>query len=105
MFSRNTCYFFVRPKRHSLEVVIFLGRAVRGPLVRRASPASKTKVANVLKIVHRDEVEAPVTDWLREAYERQDVVAAKQAAAAKRSGKTKPRRARTRAKAKPHNRL
>ncbi len=27
MFARKSCYFFVRPKRSFLEVVIFLGRA------------------------------------------------------------------------------
>src|SRR6185369_864926 len=35
MFSRKACYFFVRPKRAALEVVIFLGRFVRAPLVRK----------------------------------------------------------------------
>src|SRR5262245_5756008 len=28
MFSRNSCYFFVRPKRTFLEVCIFLGRRI-----------------------------------------------------------------------------
>jgi hypothetical protein len=32
-------------------------------------PLSKTKWANVIRIVHRDEVEAPITDWMREAYD------------------------------------
>jgi hypothetical protein len=68
MFSRTSCYFFVRPKRSFLEVCIFLPRALKGPRVRKATPASKTKVANLLQIRHRDEVEAPVTDWLEEAY-------------------------------------
>ena len=31
MFARKSCYFFVRPKRNFLEVVIFLGRAVKSP--------------------------------------------------------------------------
>jgi hypothetical protein len=69
MFSRRACYFFVRPKRTFLEVCVFLGRTLRAPQVRRADRASKTKVANILRIGHRDEVEAPVTDWLREAYD------------------------------------
>jgi hypothetical protein len=75
MFSRRACYFFVRPKRTFLEVCVFLGRALRGPQVRRADRASKTKVANILRITHRDEVEAPVTDWLREAYDLCGVLA------------------------------
>jgi hypothetical protein len=69
MFARRSCYFFVRPKKHCLEVCIFLGRAVKGPQVKRTDEASKSKVANMLRITHRDEVEAPITDWLQEAYE------------------------------------
>src|SRR6187399_134626 len=36
MFARKTCYAFVRPKRSFLELVIFLGRTVRSPKIRRA---------------------------------------------------------------------
>lgn len=72
MFSRRTCYFFVRPKAKYLEVVIFLGRSIRSPLVRRVSEASATKRAHVLRVHHRDQVEAPITDWMREAYHLQD---------------------------------
>jgi hypothetical protein len=69
MFSRTACYFFVRPKPKYLEVCIFLGRALKAPQVRRVDRASKTKVVNILHIRHRDEVEAPITDWLKEAYD------------------------------------
>ena len=69
MFSRKSCYFFVRPKRSYLEVVVFLGRTVKAPQIRNVVDASKVKRAHILRIVHRDEVEAPVTDWLREAYD------------------------------------
>ncbi|SRR6266540_5808740 len=69
MFARKSCYFFVPPKKSFLEVCVFLPRALKNPRVRRADPASKTKVANMLRIIHRDEVEAPLTDWLQEAYE------------------------------------
>ena len=72
MFSRKVCHVFVRPKRKALEVCIFLGRALRDPRVRRADRSSKTKVANLVHITHRDEVEPPFTDWLREAYGLQD---------------------------------
>ena len=68
MFSRASCYFFVRPKRTFLEVCVFLGRTVRSPLVRRTDQASKSKVVHIIPIRHRDQVETPVTDWLREAY-------------------------------------
>ena len=76
MFSRDVCYFFVRPKRSFLEVCVFLGRALKAPQVHRADRSSKSKVANLLKVRHRDEVEPPITDWLREAYELRDVLAA-----------------------------
>ena len=69
MFSRKSCYFFVRPKRSYLEVCVFLGRALKAPQVRRVDSVSKAKVVHVLHIRHRDEVEAPITDWLRQAYE------------------------------------
>ena len=69
MFSRKTCYFFVRPKKNALELCVFLGRAIKAPQVRRVHESSKTKRANMIRITHRDEVEAPITDWLREAYD------------------------------------
>ena len=69
MFSRKSCYFFVRPKKNFLEVCVFLPRALRAPQVRRADAASKTKFANIIQVRHRDEVEAPITDWMQEAYE------------------------------------
>jgi hypothetical protein len=68
-WDRKSCYFFVRPKRSFLEVCIFLGRAVKAPQVRRVDQASKSKIVNLVQIKHRDEVEAPITDWLHEAYE------------------------------------
>jgi hypothetical protein len=40
--------------------------------VRRSDPASKSKVYHIIHIKHRDEVETPITDWLREAYELSD---------------------------------
>jgi len=69
MFSRQACYFFVRPQRKRLELCIFLGRTIRSPLVKKALPSSRAKVAHIVHVVHRDQVEAPITDWLREAYE------------------------------------
>jgi hypothetical protein len=74
MFSRKSCYFFVRPKRSYLELCVFLGRMLRAPQVQRAQPSSKLKVWHILRITHRDEVEAPLTDWLREAYELSDTL-------------------------------
>ena len=72
MFARKACYFFVRPKRSSLEVCVFLGRRLNAARVRRVVATSKTKFAHLLQIRHRDEVEPPITDWLREAYGLED---------------------------------
>ena len=94
MFSRKSCYFFVRPKKNSLELCIFLGRTIKAPQIRRADRSSKSKVYHLVHVRHRDEVEAPITDWLREAYELSDVLAAKGAK------KRRPRTSRPRPKQK-----
>jgi hypothetical protein len=85
MFSRKCCYFFVRPKKNFLELCIFLGRTVKAPQVRRVDRASKSKVYHIIQIKHRDEVEAPITDWLQEAYEFSDALASKAITARSRS--------------------
>jgi hypothetical protein len=85
MFSRKSCYFFVRPKKSFLEVCVFLGRPLKAPQVRRSEPSSKSKFFNIIQIRHRDEVEAPVTDWLREAYEHSEPPATEPPKKSKRS--------------------
>ncbi len=94
MFSRRSCYFFVRPKKSVLEVCVFLDRPLKAPQVRRVDRASKSKVANLLHIRHRDEVEAPVTDWLQEAYDFSNAPApkAKPARAKAKSPARRPRK-------------
>jgi hypothetical protein len=74
MFSRKSCYFFVRPKKNFLELCVFLGRKLKTPQVRRSDRSSKSKVYHIIHIRHRDEVEAPITEWLQEAYELSDVL-------------------------------
>ena len=82
MFSRKSCYFFVRPRRNSLQVCVFLGRTVRAPQIRRAGRSSTTKVCHIINVTHRDQVEPPMTEWLREAYDLEDVLKNKPAQAA-----------------------
>src|SRR5437667_6969728 len=77
MFSRRSCYFFVRPKRNFLELCVFLGRTLKAPQVRRVDRASKSKVVHIIQIRHRDEVDPPVTHWLHEPYALSDVLAAR----------------------------
>jgi hypothetical protein len=79
MFSRESCYFFVRPRRKDLQVCVFLGRAIRAPQVRRVERRSATKFVHIIHITHRDEVEPPITDWLREAYDLSDTLKARRA--------------------------
>src|SRR3954469_24102310 len=62
MYARKAAYFFVRPKKAFLEVVIFLGRAVRAPQIKKVVESSKTKRAHTIQVRHRDEVESPITD-------------------------------------------
>jgi hypothetical protein len=77
MFSRKACYFFVRPKRSFLELAVFLGRRIKAPQIRRIHQSSKTKFAHLIQVKHRDQVEAPITDWLREAYDQSDALGAR----------------------------
>jgi uncharacterized protein DUF5655 len=97
MFSKTACYFFVRPKRQALEIVVFLGRMVKAPQVRRTESASQTKLAHIIHVRHRDEVEAPITDWLREAYEQSDALSTKPARKAAKSTRTRIKAKKTRA--------
>jgi hypothetical protein len=87
MFARKACHFFVRPKRAYLELCVFLSRTVKAPQVKKAIQTSKTKVAHLIQIRHRDEVEAPITDWMEEAYALQDAPAQR---APKRRRPTRP---------------
>jgi hypothetical protein len=81
-------WIFVRPKKSFLELCVFLGRRLKAPQVRRVDRASTSKLVHIIQIKHRDEVEAPITDWLQEAYELSEVLVSKAGA--------------TRAKSKPH---
>lgn len=105
MFSRRSCYFFVRPKRGFLEVNVFLGRTVQAPQVRKVVRSSAAKQVHVLRITHRDEVESPITDWLEEAYHYVEAAPSGRTAGAPTKAKTpkKPKAAagtKTKAKAK-----
>jgi len=103
MFSRKACYFFVRPKRSRLELCVFLGRRLNVPQVKRIAGETRHKVAHLFHVKHRDEVEAPLTDWLQEAYRLEDALAA--APRPRRTTKRpKPRPKHGRTKSKPRAR-
>jgi hypothetical protein len=83
--------FFRAPGRSSLQLCVLLGRTLKAPQVRRVERASKSKLAHFVRITHRDEVEAPVTDWLREAYESSNALSeAAQSSRKTASQKAKP---------------
>ena len=86
MFSRKACYFFVRPKKNVLEIWFFLGRRLKAPMVRKTLQSSKLKVAHLVHVVHRDQVEPPLTDWLKEAFDTSELLSTKREA---KSRKTK----------------
>jgi hypothetical protein len=68
MFARKVCYFFVRPKKTFLEVWIFLPRKIEG-LKFTSSATNKVKYCNLFKLIHADQVEEPLTEWIREAFD------------------------------------
>ena len=99
MFARKACYFFVRPRRAHLEVVFFLGRAIKSPRIKKVVESSKVKRAHIIHIKHRDEVEEPITDWLKEAYDFEPLKkAAPKAAASRKPAKPIKKKAKTKAK-------
>jgi hypothetical protein len=66
--------------------------SLKAPEVRRSDWASRSKVYHIIHIKHRDEVEAPITEWLQEAYELCDVLALKGKVRAKSKHKPKSNR-------------
>ena len=68
MFARKVCYFFVRPRKTFLEVWIFLPRKIEG-LRSMHGPTKKERHCNLFKLVHADQIEGPLTDWIREAFD------------------------------------
>src|SRR5262245_46693937 len=97
MFSRKACYFFVRPKKKVLEVCFFLGRTLKSPFVRKSLQASKLKVAHLVHISHRDQVEPPLTDWLKEAFEISETLSSTSAGKPQRKA-SRPNKTKTRAR-------
>ena len=68
MFSRKVCYFFVRPQKVYLEVVIFLSNECASGIFRSIKAVSKTKFAHTFRLVHSDQVEGDLIDAIKEAF-------------------------------------
>ena len=68
MFSKKVCYFFVRPKKSFLEVVVFLADKKKRPGFTAAKEVSKTKSGHTFKLVHSDQVEGELARALEDSY-------------------------------------
>jgi hypothetical protein len=62
----------VRPKKSYLEICFFLGRKLKDSRVHTAVQTSKVKFGHIIRVKHRDEIESPITDWIKEAYDVSD---------------------------------
>ena len=69
MFSKTVCYLFVRPKKTKLEVCVFLPETTRHPLIKSVREDRPGKVGHVFFIEHEDQIDEPVVDWIRLAFE------------------------------------
>ena len=67
MFSRKVCYFFVRPKKSYLELVIFL-KEKKSESDFKIQAVSKIKFAHTFRLIHADQVEGMLTEAISEAY-------------------------------------
>lgn len=72
MFSRKACYFFARPKKSYVELVIFLGHGKKSPGFHSAKAVAEKKYAHTFKLVHADQVEGELTDSIEAAFKRYD---------------------------------
>lgn len=70
MFSKKVCFFFVRPKKSFLEVVVFLGDSQKRTSFRSVAAVSKNKYAHTFKLIHADQIEGELTESIAEAYAR-----------------------------------
>lgn len=68
MFSKKFCFFFVRPKKSYLEVVVFLPDNQKLPDFKSVQKVSKTKYAHTFKLLHPDQVEGVLTETIRQAF-------------------------------------
>ncbi len=68
MFSKKVCYFFVRPKKSYLEVVIFLKQKRSAEYFQSIRPVSKTKLAHTFRLVHADQVEGGLLEAIADAF-------------------------------------
>src|SRR3989442_14527464 len=60
-----------------LIIWFFLRRTLKTPMVRKTLQSSKLKVARLVHVTHRDQVERALTDWLKEAFDTSELLSEK----------------------------
>ncbi len=68
IFSRKTCYAFVRPKKSYIELNFFLPEALKSNLIKKVESVSKTKYVHIFRLNHADQIDLPLTEWIESAY-------------------------------------
>ena len=89
MFARERCYAFVRPQKKYLQLNFFLDEVIDSPLLKRGNRVSESRAANVFRLMHADQIDEPLTQWLREAYAFADPTLALTARGGRGAGKSK----------------
>lgn len=68
MFSKKFCFFFVRPRKSFLEVVVFLPNKSKAKEFKSVQAVSKTKYAHTFKLFHGDQIEGALELAIAQAY-------------------------------------
>ena len=68
MFARERCYVFVRPQKKYLQLNFFLDELIDSPQIKRGNRVTENRAANVFRLMHADQIDEPLTDWLHDAY-------------------------------------
>ena len=69
MFARRVVYLFVRPKKSYLQVNIILPKLIESKLIKRGNRVSESRAVNTFRLEHADQIEEPLIDWIRAAFE------------------------------------
>lgn len=72
MFSKKHCFFFVRPKKSFLEVVVFLSDKNNIKGFKSVQSVSKSKYSHTFKLIHSDQVEGDLVNAVQRAYQMLD---------------------------------
>jgi hypothetical protein len=65
---RSTGFAGIHPRKSALILNLRLDRALGGPRVFKSEQVSRNRYHNELKLTSPDDIDAELTNWLREAY-------------------------------------